>query len=465
MCAGLWAAAGSAATTNDHRIALVIGNADYQFVDPLQNPVNDARAMSAALRDLGFDVISAENTSKKDLEFAVLDFAGKLRRDSVGLFYYAGHGMQARGRNFLIPVDAQIPTQSRLRVSAVDINLVLEEMGLANNRLNIVILDACRNNPFEGKFRGAGKGLAAVDAARGMMIAYATAPGAIAADGVGANGLYTSHLLTALKVPGLKVEEVFKQVRIGVARETQSQQVPWESSSLTGDFVFNLDAPVSPGRIRSGEVVFWQSIQQSRDPADFEAYLVTYPNGTFAPLARNHLSRLTPPDVTPREAPIVVAKATPPRVARPSTAPARDYRVALMPIAVTTQVFYSEAPLAEAVLGAANGEQGVNVVSSFYRDRAFYDEVDVDTYWNPGAIHRTPNSPAVLGLAERHDFDAVLMIWYEPIGTFIDPDGNVMTNPIEVFLVDRHRGDVRSLKGTYAEAEELTAKLLAGVKR
>ena len=202
-------------------------------------------------------------------------------------------------------------TRPSTRVAAVDVELLLEQMTEAKNRVNMVILDACRNNPFERRMRGASRGLAAVDAARGTLVAYATAPGSVAADGDGKNGLYTEELLEALREPGLKVEEVFKRVRINVTRRSKGAQTPWESSSLTGDLVVNVTVNVTTpavvadgGRVAAGagpdrEALFWMSIKDGTDPAGFEAYLKQYPQGTFAALARQRLASVSPPARAP----------------------------------------------------------------------------------------------------------------------------------------------------------------------
>jgi formylglycine-generating enzyme required for sulfatase activity len=231
---------GMAAAETEHRVALIIGNGAYPGT-PLDNAANDARAMATALGKLGFEVTALENSSKKPMERAIIAFGEKLKQpNTVGLFYYAGHGMQVKGQNYIIPVDAAIDHEADVRIETVPVDLVTDQMGDAGNRLNIIILDACRDNPFERKLRGAGgHGLAAMDAARGTLIAYATAPGATAADGTDGHGLYTDELLRALKEPGLKVEEVFKRVRVAVAQRSRGVQTPWESSSLTGEFVFN----------------------------------------------------------------------------------------------------------------------------------------------------------------------------------------------------------------------------------
>ena len=224
-------------TLASNRLALVIGNADYQE-SPLKNPVNDARAMSEVLRAADFEVISALDADLATMQQAVLKLGQKVTRDSTVLVFYAGHGVQSKGRNYLLPVDAVIDSENSLRYKALDLTDLLDELADAGGRVNIVILDACRNNPFANKTRGGGRGLAAVDAARGTLIAYATAPGSVAADGAGENGLYTESLLRAIREPNLKVEEVFKRVRIAVSESSNGMQVPWESSSLTGDFIF-----------------------------------------------------------------------------------------------------------------------------------------------------------------------------------------------------------------------------------
>ena len=299
---GLWMLASAVpadaqAPKEEPRIALVIGNSTYRGA-PLRNPVNDVRAMTRTLRELGFTVLAHENATKRTMETAVIEFGRRLAEGGVGFFFYAGHGLQVRGRNYLVPVDAEIDSEAATRIAAVDVDLLLEQMAEAKNRVNIVILDACRNNPFERRLRGASRGLAAVDAARGTLVAYATSPGSVAADGDGANGLYTEELVKALRVPGLKVEDVFKRVRVAVASRSNGTQTPWESSSLTGDLVVNVTvnvttvAATAPAVSPDREALFWMSIKDGVDPVAFEAYLKQYPEGTFAPLARRRLADL-----------------------------------------------------------------------------------------------------------------------------------------------------------------------------
>jgi uncharacterized caspase-like protein len=243
-------AAPAAAGDDARRIALVIGNGDYAF-SPLKNPVNDARAMAGTLEKLGFTVDLRENTPLATMIQALRRFASDARDNDVRLFYYAGHGVQVQGRNYLIPVDAELRSEEEVAFKSADVNELLERLGQLREGLNIMILDACRNNPFANlnfvgpdgrlvRFRGAGRpGLAPVDAPAGTLVAFATAPGSIAMDGGRqSNSLYTRHLLSHITVPGLPVEQLFKRVRIAVAQETKWLQVPWESSSLMGDFCF-----------------------------------------------------------------------------------------------------------------------------------------------------------------------------------------------------------------------------------
>ena len=229
----------------ERRVALVIGNSAYKD-SPLLNPVNDARGMAAALRGLGFEVVFGENLSQADMKRSIRAFGEKIRNGGVGLFYYAGHGAQVKGSNYLIPVGSTITSEEEVEYESVDVGLVLAQMESAHNRLNIVILDACRNNPFARSFRSTQKGLASIDAPAGTLIAYATAPGSVASDGSGGNGLYTQELLKYMKQPGLSIEQLFKQVRASVRSRSEGKQTPWESSSLVGDFYFSGSSGAAP---------------------------------------------------------------------------------------------------------------------------------------------------------------------------------------------------------------------------
>ena len=223
---------------NIERLALVIGNSDYQTA-PLDNPLNDAEDMAATLKNLGFRTILKKNADQRTMEDAIRFFGKELRRGGVGLFYFAGHGMQVEGRNYLIPIDARIESENDVKYEAVDAGRVLGQMEDAQNQINIVILDACRNNPFSRNFRTSERGLARMDAPKGSLIAYATAPGEVAADGLDRNGVFTKYLMKHMIEPNMPIELVLKQARIDVARETGGRQIPWESSSLMGNFYFN----------------------------------------------------------------------------------------------------------------------------------------------------------------------------------------------------------------------------------
>lgn len=218
------------------RVALVIGNSTYKGIPPLKNPVNDANAIAEALNKLGFQVIEVTDATQREMNLAISKFGQKLSTDSAALFFYAGHGLQVRGKNYLVPVDAEINSEAQVRAITVDVDAVLDQ--LRASTVSIVILDACRNNPFERSFRSIGGGLAQMEAPKGSFIAYATAPGKTAADGSGKNGLFTQELLKQLDTPGLSLEEVFKRVRANVSKATGDAQIPWDSSSLTGDFFF-----------------------------------------------------------------------------------------------------------------------------------------------------------------------------------------------------------------------------------
>ena len=279
-------------TVTTGRYALVIGNGAYP-ISPLKNPANDSADIARLLQNLDFVVVHRQNVGLRDMEAAVRDFGRKLKAGGTGVFYYAGHGMQVEGRNYLIPVDARIETESDVRFETLDVGRVLGKMEDAGNDLNIVILDACRDNPFTRGFRSVvPSGLARMDAPRGTLIAYATAPGSVAADGISGerNGVYTKHLLKSLATPGLPVEQAFKNVRIGVLRDTGSKQVPWESSSLTGNFYF---APAAEDEQASVDALFWQSIRDSNNPDLFHSYLRKFPDGAYTAMAAARLQELS----------------------------------------------------------------------------------------------------------------------------------------------------------------------------
>ncbi|MBN2356048.1 caspase family protein [candidate division KSB1 bacterium] len=237
------------AATEEARYALVIGNSAYSEA-PLRNPVNDTRAMAELLRSQSFTVFAGENLNNRQMTEKILDFGERLRSDAVALFYYSGHGVQMDGVNYLIPINADIRKEQDVRFECVPADRVLAEMEAAKTKLNIVILDACRNNPFERSFRSATRGLAMMNAPKGTFIAYATKPGSVAADGDGSYGLYTSELIKYMREPGLKIQDVFIKVCKAVSEKSKDRQLPWTHMALTGDFYFippSLQSQQQPG--------------------------------------------------------------------------------------------------------------------------------------------------------------------------------------------------------------------------
>ena len=234
------------------RVALVIGNGHYgASFSPLPNPPNDAKLISKALKDAGFDVTTVLDADQKQMKRAFADFGQKLADkgpDAVGLFYYAGHGVQVDGKNYLIPTKAEISNAKDVGIEAVDADWVLQQMEFAGNRMNIVILDACRNNPLPASKRSADKGLARMDAPKGSFLAYSTAPGATAVDGKGSNSPYSQALAHAIENNAVPLEQLFRQVRVDVMNATGEDQVPWDSSSLTGEFYFKRPNGTAPAQ-------------------------------------------------------------------------------------------------------------------------------------------------------------------------------------------------------------------------
>ncbi len=277
----------------EKRIALVIGNSSYKSISPLTNPKNDASLMVSTLKDVGFDVVSAIDVDYRGMRQAVRKFGKLLRssgKDAVGLLYYAGHGVQARGENYLIPLGADIQTTADLEIEALSASNVLAQMEDAGNQLNLVILDACRNNPFKSTVRTAGRGLVRIRAASGSLVAFAAAPGQVAADGTHENSPYTISLVEAIRQPGLSVEQVFKRTRVSVRSMTGGRQTPWEESSLEGDFYFvpemtepSVAFPLTEQVDR--QALFWNSVKDSDNPALLQIYIDRYPESTFAGLA------------------------------------------------------------------------------------------------------------------------------------------------------------------------------------
>jgi len=225
--------------SSQKRLALVIGNGNY-LGSSLANPENDAREMKNILLQYGFDVLEHENLNQSQMKKAMDEFGDKLKNYNVGLFFYAGHGIQSKGYNYLVPVDANIKSEEQVEYDCVQADRILAFMESSGTSVNIIILDACRNNPFERSWTrsASGMGLAFMNAPKGSLIAYATAPGSTASDGSGKNGLYTSALLESIRIPNINILQVFQNVRNIVTEKSAGKQTPWESTSLTGDFYF-----------------------------------------------------------------------------------------------------------------------------------------------------------------------------------------------------------------------------------
>jgi uncharacterized caspase-like protein len=268
------------APAQGRRIALVVGNGRYAS-SPLANPPNDAGLIATTLTGLGFEVRLQKNADQAGMKRAIQDFGDALEKagpDSIGLFYYAGHGVQLNGRNYLIPVAANINRDADVEIEAVSADWVLEQMRYARNRLNFVILDACRNNPFARSFRSADHGLAKMDAPAGVLIAYSTAPGDVAADGEGGNSPYSEALARAMRDSDEPAELMFKQARDAVRRATSDRQTPWEASSLTGqNFYFATAAHslASPAPVA----------RASANPPDTDRVPTAPPNDVVSPVS------------------------------------------------------------------------------------------------------------------------------------------------------------------------------------
>lgn len=365
---------------SEPRLALIIGNASYKS-SPLNNPVNDARLMEKVLKDAGFTTIKAENASIREMRRLVRDFGDKLKASGgVGLFYFAGHGVQVRGENFLVSTDSDILNEDEIADDSVNVSVILEKMQTANNRMNLIILDACRNNPFATKSRSASAGLAAISAPSGSLVAYSTAPGSVASDGKGRNGLYTEYLAKAIAQPGLAVEEVFKQVRSSVRKDSNFQQTPWENTALEGQFVFKAAIPVAvavplpqiakpepavtqPSKPDSVviDMAFWESVKGSQRTGELQAYLTQFPSGVFAVLARMRIDEIktlaaAPPTPSPPK-PVVQQKPLPVVVASLDPLPAAV--LPTFPVAAAT----AAATQADTAVQAQDGSLGSLVMT------------------------------------------------------------------------------------------------------
>jgi Caspase domain len=302
----------------ENRLALVIGQSAYRSVPALPNPANDAKAMTQLLTDSGFEVLAASDLSQDQLREKVSEFAGQVASkgpDTVALVFYAGHGLQIDGENYLVPVDIDVKREADIPIQAVRLNDILNTLTSVPSKMRILLLDACRNNPFPEINKTAGHGLAIIDAktgSPGTFVSFSTSPGAEAEDGNGSDSPYTTALLTVAREPGLPIEETFKRVRLQVNRATEGRQTPWDSSSLTDDFSF-LVGPAGAGvKAASGpkQVAVKRTVEEwKRDlkgkPVEvanelivgdgteeaYEAFVALYTQPPFGPQAREWLDR------------------------------------------------------------------------------------------------------------------------------------------------------------------------------
>lgn len=292
------AAINNAAVGGTPRIGLVIGNSNYPD-NPLKNPSNDAKAIADSMSGLGFNLKLLVDAGLTEMTQAVGAYAERLAKEkAVGFFYYAGHGVQLAWRNFLIPVDANIAQLDDIPRKAFELNALLGGLTKASNPMNIIVLDACRDNPFGTRVLAQQKGLSQFDAPPGSFLAYATSPGNTASDGGGSNGLFTENFLREMRRPDARIEDVFKRVRLNVRLESRGQQVPWESTSLEDDFYFvpqgrrEKDSREERDARSAEERKLWDEAAASADPKLTEAYIKRYPSGVYSELAQGRLDRL-----------------------------------------------------------------------------------------------------------------------------------------------------------------------------
>ena len=313
-----WFVASAAPALAEPRIALVIGNARYQSISPLDNPASDGALVAETLGKLGFDVTLLIDADQAGMKRAVADFGRRLRTagpDAVGLFYYAGHGVQSDDVNYLLPVDSVVQDAADLDLTGVPADWVLRQLFSARNRTNIVILDACRSNPFPA-VGGMSRGLAEMNAPPGTFIAYASAPGTAAFDGAGGHSPFTAALVQGMPVAGRSIEQMFKQVRIAVVDATHGQQTPWDSSSLTGEFAFQPAEPVDPRELAAEQL--WQGVKASGDSVQIILFLRQYPDSWVSAEARALLQQSIAGDLRPAPPP---AAPTPPAPIPPAPTP------------------------------------------------------------------------------------------------------------------------------------------------
>jgi hypothetical protein len=298
----------------DKRVAFVVGNGAYKNVAPLPNPAVDAKSMAKLLRNVGFDVVEGANLTRDKMTERLIEFGKKAEGADVALFFYAGHGIAVNGTNYLLPVDADLKSEMDVKLgAAINVDLTLEQT-MADAKVKLVFLDACRDNPFAAKIRSAKatrsvsvqSGLAEMKSGEGTLIAFATGPGQTALDGeVGTNSPFTRALMANIASPGVEIQQAMTKVRAQVNEETNKGQLPWGHTNLIGSVYLNpvagaagqpVEAPNTPaiatGPASEVELEFWRSIKDSNKPEELNAYLTNYPNGTFKSLALARIASL-----------------------------------------------------------------------------------------------------------------------------------------------------------------------------
>src|ERR1700716_1501134 len=298
----------------DKRVAFVVGNSAYRNVAPLANPAIDAKSMAKLLRNVGFDVVEGANLTRDKMTERLLEFGKKAEGADVALFFYAGHGIAVNGTNYLLPVDADLKSEMDVKLgAAINVDLTLEQT-MGDAKVKLVFLDACRDNPFAAKIRSAKAtrsvsvetGLAEMKSGEGTLIAFATGPGQTALDGQeGTNSPFTRALISHIASPGVEIQQAMTKVRAQVNEETNKNQLPWGHTNLIGSVYLNqaaapaggrAEAPNTPavaaGPVSEVELEFWRSIKDSNKPEELNAYLTSYPNGTFKSLALARIASL-----------------------------------------------------------------------------------------------------------------------------------------------------------------------------
>ena len=313
------------------RVALVIGNSAYRDA-PLMNPVNDAKSVGSLLGQAGFTVNSQLNSKRADMLAAIQQFSMNVKKPDTKLvvFYYAGHGAQLDWRNYLLPVDAVAQSAQELRQSCIDLNLLMAQLASSKDKTFVIILDACRNNPFGTSYQPEQKGLSQFDAPVGSLLAYATSPGNVASDGSGQNGLYTENLIRELSVRGTRIEDALKRVRLNVRLASRGAQIPWETTSLEGDvFIFNDGqkklSEAEQEKLLEADLTEWARIKSSQNLEDWVSYLRNFPNGRFTEIAQTRMARLL----------ALVEKPTAPQVTSPANLAAPEMPAIVLSAGVT----------------------------------------------------------------------------------------------------------------------------------